>query len=110
MDTWPDDKVPPGIMTDTPRTRFSEISENDLDLLREGLLHRLPHLANAILEETDPGAEGASFGVLADAVRIIQELDVAIAVSQGRPIIDIDHLKDVRSSEDLRKMYDQRPF
>jgi hypothetical protein len=75
------------------------------------LLHRLPSLANFILEATEPEAEGASFGVLADAVRIIQELDIAIATAKGRAWINPDDPgRKVMSAEELKKMQEQLPF
>ena len=99
---------PVPIWQDNPQTRFSEVSEDDLYLLRDGLIHRLPSLASSILEETEPGAQGASFGELADAVRIIQELDIAITTAKRRPWINPDDPeRKVPSAEELKKMFEQ---
>jgi hypothetical protein len=95
-------------MADNPQTRFSEFSEDDLCLIRDGLLHRLPSLASSILEETEPGAQGARFGELTDAVRIIQELDIAITTAKGRPWINPDDpARKVACAEELKKMFEQ---
>jgi hypothetical protein len=80
-------------------SRFSEFPLDDLDTIRNALIRQLPELAKRVAEEAERVDQGTSFEVLAAAVKLIQELNNAIA-AEGKTLSDGDPLSTVTSAEE----------
>jgi hypothetical protein len=65
------------------------------------LVHQLPDMVKLFAEETEPQPDGVLFSDVVGAVRLIQELDLAIAVAQGRPSVNLGRF--VKTPEELKK-------
>ena len=90
--------------------RFHDIAIDDLNTLRAALVHWLPTRAQAVVDEATLPEEGSPLDYLKDVIRLIQELDDAIAIEEKRPIVNLSALETgISSPEDLQKMYDQLP-
>jgi hypothetical protein len=93
------DTVNSCIVSSNMVSRFSEFPLHDLDTIRNALIRQLPELAKAVVEEAEHTDQGTSFDNLADAVRLIQELDNAMAAG-GKTLTNGDPFSTVTSAEE----------